>query len=438
MSRKLWLAFAVSLLSAATVLAARTRPVQRSGPTFSKEVVRVFQQHCQTCHHPGDIAPFSLMTYAEAKPYASRIRMMTSTRAMPPWKPTDGCGQFKGERKLTQGEIDLLGQWVDAGAPEGNPADLPQPIDFSDGWALGQPDLVLRMPVPYTPPGDRDMYRCFVLPAGTTEEKLVSTIDTHPGDRTIVHHMLTFIDATGDSEVLDALDPDPGYTCFGGPGFLTTDTLGGWAPGARPAHLPDGIAMSLPARSRVVMQVHYHPHHGMTGPDQTEIGVYFATAPVQRLLRVVPIINNTFVIPAGAKQHPVTAQLDLPFFATGKAWWVAPHMHLLGKKMRVEVRSPSGQQSCLVNIDDWDFNWQGAYLFQDPVSISGGSSLQVTAEYDNSSTNPRNPNTPPKDVTWGEETTDEMCLAFVGMTFDADVRGKSGFDTSWIPAVPPR
>jgi hypothetical protein len=175
-------------------------PAPVTGPTFSKEVVRIFQQHCQTCHHEGDIAPFSLVTYAEARPYAALIKFMTQSRAMPPWKPEQGCGDFKDERRLTDGEIDTLAKWVDAGAPEGNRADLPQPLDFSGGWALGQPDAVYKMAEPFTPPEGQDTYRCFPIPTNLTSTGYVKAVDTRPGDRETVHHVITFIDSFGQSE----------------------------------------------------------------------------------------------------------------------------------------------------------------------------------------------------------------------------------------------
>ena len=437
--RRFLLSACLILAFAAALLAARTRPINRlpAGPTFSKEIVRVFQQHCQGCHHPGDIAPFSMMTYADAAPWARNIKFMTETRQMPPWKPTPDCGDFAAERRISEAEIALIGRWADAGAPEGNPDDLPPSLNFQDGWPLGPPDLVLKMPEAYTPPDSQDMYRCFTLPAGNDIESMVSAIDIRPGHRQTVHHVIAYIDTTGESEVLDARDPGPGYTSFGGPGFDTTMILGAWAPGARPHLLADGTAMSLPARSRVVLQVHYHPHNGKTAPDQTEIGIYLAKRPVTKILRFLPLLNTSFVLPPGDANHQVSASFQIPFFASARAWSVAPHMHLLGRKMKVEATLPDGRNICLVNIDDWDFNWQGFYFYRDPVALPGGTVLTLTAFYDNSSSNRKNPNQPPQAVRWGEATTDEMNLAIVGFTLDGENRqAKSDVDVSWIPILP--
>jgi hypothetical protein len=404
-----------------SVLAARSRParVDTSVPTFNKHVVRIFQQNCQTCHHPGDIAPFSLMTYQETRPYAHLIKFMTQTRQMPPWKAAEGCGNFEGVRRLTQGEIDTIARWVDAGAPEGNPTDLPAPLEFQDGWAMGEPDLVLTMPQPYTPPARAEMYRCFPIPTANNERRWVRMIDVRPGDRATVHHVIAFLDTNNDSSALDAADPEPGYQCFGGPGFFTTGTLGGWAPGTRPMALPDGVGLSLPANARVVLQVHYHGHGEEVKADQTQIGVYYADKPVAKELRILPLVNNTFTIPAGESNYRVDARFT-NFLASAHALLVYPHMHLLGKRMKVEAHLPDGRSECLIDIQDWDFNWQGGYFFKDPVPIPLFTRLEMSAWFDNSADNPRNPNNPPKPVSWGEATTDEMALAFIGFTIDSE------------------
>ncbi len=415
------------LLLAIPVYAAKTRavratppapPLPPGTPTFSNEVVRIFQQHCQSCHHDGDIAPFSLVEYADAKSRAPLIKFMTETRQMPPWKPTQGCGEFRDERRLTDEQIATIKKWVAAGAPEGNRAQLPTPIDFSSGWTKGQPDLVLKPAVAYQPPAGTDTYRCFTIPTNLTQNMYVAAVDTHPGDRETVHHVLTFIDTTGESVKLDEADPGPGYTCFGGPGFALTGTLGGWAPGTRPLEMPENVAFELPATSRVVMQVHYHPHHGDPEPDQTELGLYFAKSAPAKIMQVLPIINQTFTIPPNDPNFQVDAVWPILTPVRLKVWFVAPHMHLLGRKMTVEMKAPGKDAQCLVNIDDWNFNWQGTYAYKEPIDVPIGTRMSLKAFYDNSSANPLNPNDPPKAVSWGEATTDEMCIAFLGVTIE--------------------
>ena len=417
--------FLLAILLPVSAFAAKQRAVRHpdpapavSGPTFSNEVVRIFQQHCQSCHHEGDIAPFPLVTYADAKPHAAMIRFMTETRQMPPWKPEEGCGEFLDERRLSDNEIDTIAKWVANGAPEGNRAQLPAPKDFSSGWTLGEPDLVLSSSEPFTPPHGQDTYRCFTLPTNLTSTRYVSAVDTHPGDRQTVHHVLSFIDTTGASVALDEAEPGPGYTCFGGPGFNLPGTLGGWAPGSRPLELPDDVGFELPANSRIVLQVHYHPHHDEAMPDQTQFGVYFSDKTPSKTMRILPLINTSFTIPPNDANYRVDAALPIPVPFPIKIWFIAPHMHLLGRKMKVEMTPKDGAAQCLIDIEDWDFNWQGAYRYAKPIDVPTGARLSLTAHYDNSSGNPRNPNDPPKPVSWGEATTDEMCIAFLGVTIE--------------------
>jgi hypothetical protein len=435
------------ILAAAFALAfvsARQRAIHPAppgnSPTFSKEVVRIFQANCQTCHHPGDIGPFSLMTYAEAHVRAADIKYMTQTHQMPPWKPVQSCGIFDSPRVLSQSDIDTLASWADNGAPEGNAADLPPARNFEGGWALGQPDMVLQNTEAYTPPAVGDMYRCFSMPTHLTSDQYVSAIDIKPGDRQTVHHVIAFIDTTGDSQALDDADPDPGYKCFGGPGFTITNlnatTLGGWAPGYRPVMLPPEVAFSLPANSRIVLQVHYHPHGPAPLADQTQIGVYYDKQKPTKYMRVLPLINNTFTIPPGDPHYRVTADFKIPIINT-HVWMIAPHMHLLGRTMQVNAKMPSGQSECLINIDDWDFNWQGLYRFKEPIAMPASTQFSLEAFYDNSAGNSRNPNDPPKPVSWGEATTDEMAIAFIGFTIDSEnLQSGNVADVSWLPRIP--
>ncbi|MGH9767419.1 MAG: c-type cytochrome [Blastocatellia bacterium] len=395
----------------------------QAAPTFNKEVVRIFQQNCQTCHHSGDIAPFSLMTYKDARPWAAAIREQVILKKMPPWKPAPGCGDFRDARGLTQEEINAIVAWVDGGAPEGNAADLPAPLEFPDGWSLGAPDLVVQSDVDYTPPTQGDMYRCFSVPtSGLRGDRWIGAVTVKPGNAKIVHHVIAYGDPNGESAALDAKDPGPGYTCFGGPGISATDLLGGWAPGSRGYFAPEGTGIKLSNNSRVIIQIHYHPTGqtaGQTEIDRTPVGIYFAKAPVQRQLQAMLLVNTSFAIPPGAKNHEVTASLTVPPLFSAKMWAVTPHMHLLGKKIKLELTKPGATTpDCLIDVPDWNFNWQGTYLYKNPIEVPGGSRLRLTCNFDNSTDNPLNPNNPPKTVRWGEETTDEMAVAFIGFTLD--------------------
>jgi hypothetical protein len=412
--------------------------------TYAREISRIFQAKCQQCHRPNDIAPFSLDSYEAARTWAEDIKRVVSRRIMPPWKPVPGYGSFRDSYGLTDEERDQIIRWADDGAPFGLDSDLPEPLPGRGDWILGEPDLVLEMPEAYTPPRGKDMYRCFVLPAGADATRYVSAADILPGDRSIVHHVILYLDTSGVAEQLDAADPEPGYTCFGGPGtpaaadpgggsplslisslLANGMALGGWAPGARPRHLADGIGMALPANARVVMQVHYYAR-GRTAEDRTKAGLYFAKSKVERRLLFVPILpidirgRINMTIPAGSERHVIETSLMIPPLFDAHVHNIFPHMHLLGREIKAEVQRPRRDAEPLVFINDWDFNWQGAYAFNEPVALPAFSNVKLSCTYDNSERNPRNPSNPVKTVTWGEGTEDEMCLVFLGLTFDRE------------------
>lgn len=414
--------YAVSDLSM-TRAAAPAEPV-----TFSNQVVRIFQENCQNCHHPGDIAPFSMMTYEETAPWAESIRSKTEARQMPPWKPVAGCGDFANKRGLTDDEIATISEWVETGALEGNPADLPESLVFDNGWKLGVPDVELRtVPNGYRVPAtaSADIYRCFSIPTDFDADRFITAVEVSPSNRKIVHHVILYIDTTGISVTLDQQDPGPGYTSFGGPGFATIGTLGGWAPGAPPQVLRDGTGYLVPKGSRIVAQVHYKPN-GQDEVDTTSIALKFARTPVYQDVIILPVINQNFTIPANARDFPITASFTLPPHVNVKLEYISPHMHLLGREMQLTARNlVTNERQCLIYIDNWDFHWQGSYKYAQPLAIPGATIVELTARYDNSELNHNQPTIPPVDVSWGEKTTDEMCIGFLGLTIDAEHREPS-------------
>jgi hypothetical protein len=397
----------------------------RAEVTYTKQISRILADRCQTCHRAGDIAPFALNGYQDAVDFAADIKRVVEEGIMPPWKPSEGHGKFKGAFALKPEEkVDLL-SWIAAGTPFGDEADLPESKPTKGDWSLGDPDLVVKMPAAFAPAKGKDIYRCFVLPTGLTEDKFVSAVDILPGNRQIVHHVILYLDATGEAEKLDAQDEAPGYDCYGGPGFelnvasvtsflLNGYTLGGWAPGARAHHLPEGVGMQLGRRAKIVMQVHYYTG-GRTGEDQTSVGLYFNKEAVKAPLYYLPVVQTRLNIKAGDPASVATAELSNIFVPEITVVDVFPHMHLLGTKIKLE-KEFRGASELLIGIDKWDFNWQGAYQFEKPVSLPLTSRLKLRCEFDNSVNNPRNPSNPLKDVKWGEGTEDEMCLAFVGVT----------------------
>lgn len=388
-------------------------------PTFSKDVAPIMQAKCGQCHREGDIAPFSVATYDTVWGWAEDIKRDVSNNIMPPWKPVAGYGEFRDSYALTDDERKTILDWVDAGVPQGDPADMPLPVENKGPWPLGDPDVVTQMTVSYTPPRGSDVYRCFVLPATFDTKTYLSAVDVLPGNRQIVHHVLLFTDTTGTAVKMDGQDGQPGYDCFGGPGFnlQLNGTLGGWAPGQRSRLLPDGIGIEILPNSRIVMQIHYFPV-GRTGPDQTSVGLYLSKTDIQQRLFMIPVLNQKFKIPAGESSYPVNANLAVTPFMDGKIIWVYPHMHLLGNKIKFDAVDILGNTTPLIYEDHWDFNWQGSYTYVNPVAIKAGTNLKLTCTFDNSGNNPKNPNNPLVAVGWGERTTDEMCLVFMGVTFD--------------------
>src|SRR5579864_5893213 len=393
--------------------------------TYTRDVAPIIQAKCQGCHRPDDVAPFALMTYDDAVTYARDIQSSLMLGTMPPWKPVAGFNEFQNSYAITDDGRNTILAWIAAGTPLGDLADMPAPLPVSDSpWQLGDPDVILNAPQ-FTPPPDvTDTYRCFVLPTGLSDNHFLAAAQVLPGNPQIVHHALMFLDETGGSAKLDGQDGQPGYNCFGGPNIssaaggdiLQGTLLGGWAPGARTRRLPDGIGVPLPKNATIVMQVHYHPG-GRGGSDQTQLGAWFAdSATIQHRLLNIPVANMKFTIPANDPNYTVVAKLQTPLSA--KIITVAPHMHNLGRQIKVEVVDLDGTVRPVIYIDNWDFNWQGFYTPVTPVTIPFLSTVRVTSVFDNSSNNPKNPNDPIVPVSWGERTVDEMCIAFVGVIFD--------------------
>lgn len=403
-------------LAALTALASVSLLAQ---PTYYKDVAPIVAAKCQQCHRDGDIAPFALKDYDSAVTWSADIQRVITNNIMPPWKPVAGYGTFRDALSLSDDQKQTLLDWIAAGTPAGDSSDLSVDANPPSGpWQLGQPDLVLQMAQPFTPNRGRDVYRCFVLPTGLDHKQYLNAIDILPGNRQIVHHVLLYTDTSGTALQLDGQDGQPGYDCFGGPGIPVTQAggLGGWAPGQRAHALPDGIGLPVPANSVIVMQVHYYPAV-TTGPDQTQIGLYYSKAQVQQNLYLVPVVNTSFTIQPGEVKD---VKASFPAFVSAKAIWVYPHMHLIGRKIKLELDDLHGNLTPMIYEKDWDFNWQGSYTYQDPMQLPQGSVVRLTCTFDNTDANPKNPNSPLIPVSWGERTTDEMCLAFVAVTIDSE------------------
>lgn len=404
-------------------------------PTYYKDVAPILSKNCQECHRPGQVAPFALLDYAQARKRADDIAEVTDHRIMPPWhaSTTEG-GPFRGARVLSESDRKTLADWAEAGAPEGDPKDGPAPREWSSDWPLGPPDLVLKVGEPFhVGASGSDEYRVFVLPSGLTAGRWIAAADFKPGNPKVVHHILAAYDVTGNARKLDAADPGPGYATSGGgygrlPSglpFLPSGQLWGWAPGRRPYFSPEGTARALPAGADVLLQVHYHKS-GKPETDASTIGLYFAKGPVDKQIRsavVMPPRPRLFGrpqlrIPAGSARHEVKGETTIRQDSHLLA--VFPHMHLLGRDFVMTAVRPDGSRQTLIRIDDWDFNWQNPYEFLKPVALPKGTKVEMLAHFDNSPGNLRNPSRPPVEVTWGEETTDEMCIGFMQLTLDGE------------------
>jgi hypothetical protein len=379
--------------------------------TFNKDIAPIVFKNCSSCHHTGEVAPFELLSFDDVRRRGKQIARVTGKRVMPPWKAEPGYGEFHDARRLSDEQIALFQKWLDAGMPEGAAADLPPAPKYKDGWQLGEPDVVLKMPEPYTVPADgRDVYRCFVMPIDCPEDKYVSAVEFRPSNRKVVHHALFFLDSNGAARRKDAADPGPGYKSFGGPGILPTGGLGGWAPGAFPRALPEGIGQKVKKGSDFVLQLHLHPS-GKPEEEQSSIGLYFTKKPPEKIMTSVPLRSRNIDIPPGEKAYKVKAEFTTPIDI--QIVGITPHAHLVCKEMKGKAFLPDGTMKPLIWIKDWDFNWQDQYLYQTPLKIPAGTRLELDFTYDNSSDNVRNPNSPPKRVTFGEQTADEMAILFL-------------------------
>jgi len=379
--------------------------------TYTQHIARVLQDNCQTCHRDGQVAPFALTNYEEAKTWAAEINAYSQARLMPPWKAEPNFGEFQHDKRMSEDELKLLDRWCTEKTPLGPESAMPPTPKYPDVWALGEPDHIVQMPEEYTiGPEGEDIYRHFIVPTDFDKPMFVEATDVIPGNRLTVHHVIAYVDNSGKARKLDAADPGPGYSRFGDVGFDPVSVLGGWVPGTEPTRTPEGTGFWLPAGADVVLQVHYY-RTGVEEKDRTKVGLYFSKHPKPATIRMGIAINTKFEIPAGAARHPVNARWRIK--ESVYAISVTPHMHLIGKDMKVAAKLPNGDSNPLVWIKDWDFNWQLSYHFLKPMLLPEGTVVQMNSHFDNSSDNPNNPNSPPKPVRWGEKTTDEMSIAFV-------------------------
>lgn len=386
--------------------------------TFSRHIAPILYANCTECHRDGEVAPFSLITYEDAAKRAEWIAEVTSDGLMPPWHAEEGFGHFRAERRLSPVQKQMINDWAAAGAPQGDEAEMPTPPEFSTGWQLGEPDLVFEASHSVTVPAEGpDQFHHFVIPVGEIEDAVAVAIEFQPGNPRAVHHAIVFVDDSGMARRLDEATPEPGFTTDTGTVIPLVGTMAIWAPGVTPPVLPKGVGQRLPKGSDIVVQLHLHPT-GKEETDRSRVGIHLAKEPVDRYVSDIPFIFGPLVIdiPPGEENHEVSAELKMPIDVTLTA--VMPHMHLLGRQLKIWATLPSGDEVPLAWIKNWDFYWQNQYVYREPVRIPKGSTVHVAGSFDNTADNPRNPSDPPQRVMLGEGSTDEMCLAIFQAVVD--------------------
>lgn len=424
-------------------------------PTFTKDVAPIIYNHCASCHRAGEIGPMSLTNYDEVKDWAGTIKYVTANKIMPPWKADPNYSTFLDENYLNDAQIKTIGDWVSAGSPYGNANEEPTFPSFPTNSLLGTPDLVLSFKEEYLHKGNgKDEYRYFVLPTGLTEGKKVKAIELRPGNSKIVHHALFFADQSGKARAYDEATPEYGFSADDNSDFdvfevINRDQYPGYVPGQKPRLFPDGLAQSLPANSDLIIQMHYAPW-SVDEVDLSTVNLFFAdeTEVIDRnvndyIMLPYNLVTGAFSFylqPGDIKKFEGSYTVPADVSIVG----IFPHMHYLGKEWEVYIENPDGTKENLIKIDDWDFNWQGGYYFDRYKIAKKGSKIKAFATYDNSANNPANPTSPPKFVTWGEGTKDEMYylpLLFVPYKAgDENIVFSEGtsstFDQKDLPVVP--
>jgi Flp pilus assembly protein TadD/mono/diheme cytochrome c family protein len=387
-------------------------PMPRPGRlTFNKDIAPIIFQNCAVCHHAGGPAPFSLLGYQDVKKRARQIVTVTESRYMPPWLPEPGYGEFTGERRLSDAEIRAIQEWVEQGTDEGRTADLPPAPRFNEGWQLGQPDLVVKMPVPYIlPAGGADVFRNFVIPVPVQTTRYVKAIEILPGNKQVVHHANLLIDRTQSFRRLDEQDPEVGFPGMDirveSESFEPDSHFLFWKPGTPPVTEPEDMTWRLDRGTDLVLNMHLQPS-GKPETIQPVIGIYFSDKPPTRFPMLLQLENDGALdIPAGKKDFIITDDYRLPLDVD--VLGIYPHAHYLGKELQAFAVLPDGTKKWLIRIKDWDINWQAVYRYTKPVFLPKGTVITMRYSYDNSADNVRNPNHPPRRVVAGDRSSDEM------------------------------
>ncbi|MEK6322485.1 MAG: thiol-disulfide isomerase [Acidobacteriota bacterium] len=401
-------ALTVGLCSLLVVGVSASGPAKTSA-TFTKDVAPILFSRCIECHRTGEIAPMSLLTYQEVRPWAKSIRQRVVDRSMPPWSADPHYGKFSNDPSLSQKEIDTIVGWVDAGSPKGDDKDLPPTPKFVEGWTIGKPDVVLAMQEEYSVPADGTVpYLYFTIPTGFKQDKWIQAMEIRPGNRGVVHHVIAFTQEAGASR-------------RGGVGSAAQQgrgQLGGITPNKTGVVFAPGTARIVKAGSSIVFQMHYTTN-GEATKDRTSIGLVFAKEPPTRTLVTGNAANSRFVIPPGEASHEVKSSNT--FKEDVHLTSFMPHMHFRGKDFTYTAVYPDGRSEILLRVPKYDFNWQLTYVLEKPVALPKGTRLDCVAHFDNSTKNKFNPD-PTKEVRWGDQTWEEMMIGWFSFTRDAEQR----------------
>jgi tetratricopeptide (TPR) repeat protein/mono/diheme cytochrome c family protein len=401
-------------------------PARAQGrPTFTRDVAPILFSSCASCHRPGEVGGFSLLTFPEVRPRAAAVARAVRTRAMPPWKPDHIAGaELVGERRLSDAQVETIERWVAAGAPEGTASDLPAAPTFPDGWRLGQPDVVVSMSEPYVvEPGGPDQLRNFVIPSGLTRGRYVRGLEFRPDNPRVVHHANIRVDRTRSGRANDLADPAPGFDgrLSGGSEFPDGQFLG-WTPGQLAPLLDGDAAWWLDADSDLIVQLHMRPGD-KPEPVRVRIGLFLTDAAPRRTPVMVRLGKQDIDIAAGASDYRTEDSYRLPVDVDLLS--IQPHAHYRAREVTASALLPDGQVKPLLHIASWDFDWQDQYRFATPVALPAGALLRMSYRYDNSQSNPRNPDYPPRRVRWGQNSSDEMGdVWFQLATRDAEARAR--------------
>jgi mono/diheme cytochrome c family protein len=395
----------------------------RSTPTFYRDVLPILEQHCQVCHRSGEIAPFALVTYEQARAKAAKIARVTRTKQMPPWFAEPRFGHFSDDPSLSPQQIETLSAWAAAGAPAGDPRDAPPPPKWANGWIIPQPDLVVKMPTPVQIPASGDVeYTYEIVPSGFKTDKWVQMSEIRPSGRANVHHAVVYIRPPNSKWLRQApigvpftastlKDPQARRDAR----WTDSSILLVYAPGSSPDEWPDGLAKFVPAGSDLVFQMHYITR-GKPSTDQTGIGLVFAKQPPKQRVLTLQLTNDWFVIPPNDPDYRAEVHGTLPNDATVLSFF--PHMHLRGKTFEYNIIRPGQPRETLLRVH-YNFYWQLSYRLAKPLPLRAGTMLQAVAWFDNSRNNPHNPD-PNVAVRWGDQTYDEMMVGFFDVAVPAN------------------